>query len=115
MSNNESIEVIQPVLTTLSEIEPEKLKWLWEDKIPMGKVTLLVGDPGIGKSFLTMFMVAQVSTGRPWPDLATVGIEVGSVILLTAEDDLADTVRVRLEAADADLNTSLCVGVGHPF
>lgn len=61
-------EGIQPVLVKFSDIKPEKLSWLWVNRIPMGKLILLVGDPGTGKSFLTIFMAAQVSTGRPWPD-----------------------------------------------
>ena len=94
----------QPVLRKFSDIEPEKLEWLWPYRIPMGKLTLLVGDPGVGKTILTMDLAAHVSTGKPWPDLPNETIEVGSVIILTAEDDLADTVRVRLEAAGANLD-----------
>jgi hypothetical protein len=41
--------------------------WLWPDYIPLGMLTLIAGDPGVGKSFLTLYMAATVSTGRPWP------------------------------------------------
>lgn len=64
---------------------------------------MLVGDPGIGKSILSAYMAAQVSTGRPWADTTT-SSKPGSVVILTAEDDLSDTVGVRLKAAGANLN-----------
>ncbi len=100
---------IQPVLTKYSDIDPEKLEWLWQNRIPMGKLTLLVGDPGLGKSMLTLDIAAHVSTGTPWPDLPGSKVEAGSVITLTAEDDLADTVRIRLEAAEANLERVITI------
>jgi hypothetical protein len=51
-----------------NEIEPQPLQWLWPNRIPLAKLTLLIGDPGIGKSLLVTDLAARVSTGAPWPD-----------------------------------------------
>jgi AAA domain len=66
----------------------------------LGKLTVLEGDPGLGKSTIALDLAARVSGGAPMPDGAP-GVE-GGVVLLTAEDGLGDTVRPRLEAAGAD-------------
>lgn len=91
-------------LTRLSVVKSRPVRWLWPDRIPMGKVTLLVGDPGRGKSLMALDMAARVTTGASWPDQEppTTGDPLGSAILLSAEDDTADTVRPRLEAAGGD-------------
>jgi hypothetical protein len=72
-------------------------------RIPLGKMTLLAGDPGLGKSFVTLDIAARVTRGTGWPDGAPSG-QPGTVILLSAEDDAADTIRPRLEAAGANLD-----------
>ncbi len=91
------------VLTCIADVEAKPIRWLWSGRIARGKVTLLAGHPGLGKSQLTLSLAATVSTGGQWPVDRT-GCEHGSVILLNAEDDVADTIRPRLEAAGADLN-----------
>ena len=91
-----------PVTVVLSDVEPEPVRWLWPGRIPLGKLTLLCGDPGLGKSFITLDLAARVSSGRFWPDLPLVPNPSGGVVLLSAEDDLADTIRPRLDAAGAD-------------
>ena len=91
-----------PRLICLADVAPSPVKWLWPGRIPLGKITVLDGDPGLGKSTLTLDLAALVTTGRPMPD-GTPGIE-GTVILLSAEDDPSDTIRPRLEAAGADLS-----------
>src|SRR5699024_2823682 len=63
---------------------------------------LIAGDPGLGKSFLTLDIAARTSTGVGWPD-AKQPFEPGNVVLLSAEDDVADTIRPRLDAAGADV------------
>jgi len=91
-----------PVLTCLATVEPQPVSWLWPQRIARGKLTLLFGEPGLGKSFATIDMAARVSAGTAWPD----GVEIespGSVILISAEDDLADTIRPRLDRAGADV------------
>jgi hypothetical protein len=52
----------------LSEVEAERVEWLWEGRIPLGKITLIDGDPGTGKSAVTTDLAARVSVGKPWPD-----------------------------------------------
>jgi putative DNA primase/helicase len=90
------------VMRPFSEIKPETLKWLWPGRIPLGKLTLLVGDPGLGKSLLTIDVAARVSRGNSFPD--GMPCEPGAVIMASAEDDPADTIRPRLDAARADVS-----------
>ncbi|MCC7476207.1 MAG: AAA family ATPase [Pirellulales bacterium] len=90
-----------PILTCLADVEPRPVSWLWPERIPAGRITLLVGRPGEGKSFLTTDATARVTTGTPWPDGSD--CPQGSVLLLTAEDDPADTIRPRLDAHHADV------------
>lgn len=89
-----------PVLTCLADVEAREISWLWPGRIPLGRITLLVGRPGEGKSFLTTDMAARISTGTPWPDGSD--CPKGSTILVSAEDDPADTIRPRLDAHRAD-------------
>lgn len=89
-----------PVLTCLADVEPRAVSWLWPGRIPLGRITLLVGRPGEGKSFVTIDAAARVTTGTPWPDGSS--CPQGSVILISAEDDPADTIRPRLDAHYAD-------------
>jgi hypothetical protein len=87
----------------LDTVLPEPVTWLWPGRIACGKLTLLVGDPGLGKSFLTLDIAARASTGAGWPDIPGARCDPGGVILLSAEDDAADTIRPRLDAAGADV------------
>jgi hypothetical protein len=87
------------LVENMENVTPEPLRWLWPGVIPLGKVTMIVGDPGLGKSLLTLDMAARVSRGVPWPDGTP--CQIGEVLLLSAEDDAADTIRPRLDAADA--------------
>jgi len=89
------------ILRLLSEIEPQAVTWTWPNRIPRGKLTLIVGDPGLGKSFFCVDLAARISQGRKWPDCPGQA-DQGAALLLTAEDGLADTVRVRADAAGAD-------------
>ena len=88
-------------LVSLGAVEPAPVRWLWPGYIPLGKLTVLDGDPALGKSTLLLDLAARVSTGAPMPD-GSPGLHA-SVCLLSAEDALADTIRPRLAAAGADL------------
>ena len=98
----------------MGDVASESLEWLWPLRIGLGKLTLLVGDPGLGKSFLTVDLAARVSRGAGWPDDRQSFAPQGSVILLNAEDNPSDTIRPRLEAAGADLTRimTLCPSDG---
>lgn len=93
-----------PLLITqcLADIEPEPIRWLWRGRFPLGKLSQLVGHPGLGKSQVLASIAAAVTTGAPWPD-GSPNTSQGSVIVITVEDDAADTLRPRYEAAGADL------------
>lgn len=92
-----------PILVSLSAVKPQAIEWLWPGRVAIGKLTLIAGDPGLGKSFLTLDMASRVSTGAGWPDALGKRYEPGGVVLLSAEDDLGDTIRPRLDAAGADV------------
>jgi hypothetical protein len=90
------------VLRCFSDIAPKPVRWLWPGRIPLSKLTLLIGDPGLGKSLVTADIAARVTRGTSFPDDAT--CESGGVIFLSAEDDASDTIRPRLDAAGADVS-----------
>jgi putative DNA primase/helicase len=92
----------RPVLVRLQDVRPEPVTWLWPGRLAAGKLALLVGDPGLGKSWITLDLAARLSAGRAWPDDAP-AVPPGDVILLSAEDGLADTIRPRLDALGADV------------
>jgi RecA-family ATPase len=98
----EQEEKLGPILISLDSIDPEPVQWLWHNRFPLGKLSLIVGDPGVGKSFLLIYLAAHITTGQSWPDIG-MPITKGSVIILTAEDGLADTIRIRADAAGADV------------
>lgn len=87
----------------LADIQARPIHWLWPGRFARGKVAMLAGNPGLGKSQVTASMAAIVSTGGRWP-VDRVLCEVGNVVFLSAEDDPEDTIRPRLEAAGADLS-----------
>lgn len=93
--------VAEPVLRRLSDVESKPVQWLWEGRLALGKLTLLAGDPGLGKSFLSLDVAARVSRGDVWPD-GRGQAPAGEVLLLSAEDDAEDTIKPRLEAACAE-------------
>ncbi|MFH1110133.1 MAG: AAA family ATPase [Planctomycetota bacterium] len=92
-----------PVVRCVADVKPETVEWLWQDRIAIGKVTLIAGDPGLGKSVVTLDIAARVSSGVPFHDTQARPNPPGGVVLLSAEDDVADTIRPRLDAAGADV------------
>jgi putative DNA primase/helicase len=91
-----------PAITviTLADVEPKPVSWLWEGHLPAGKLVVLDGDPSVGKSTLAIDWAARLSVGAPWPD--GTGCLLDDVLVLSAEDGLADTIRPRLDAAGGD-------------
>jgi Bifunctional DNA primase/polymerase, N-terminal/AAA domain len=86
----------------MASIKPEKIDWLWKDYLAIGKITLLDGQPGIGKSWLTCEIAGIVTRGGEFPDGAI--CKPGKVLMFSAEDGLADTLWWRLKACGADLD-----------
>jgi archaellum biogenesis ATPase FlaH len=92
----------QMKLISLSEVELQEVEWLWYPYIPFGKITIIQGDPGEGKTTLGLRLAAACSNGHGFP-----GMEERapiSVIYQTAEDGLGDTVKPRLIEAEANEN-----------
>ena len=85
----------------MADVQPESVTWVWPGRIPVGKLVIFDGDPGLGKSVLTLTIGAIVSRGGEWPD-GTRCDEPGDVLIMSAEDGVADTIRPRLDAANAD-------------
>ena len=81
-----------PAIITLSNVSSEAVQFLWPNRLAIGKVTLLEGDPGIGKSWITQSISASVSTGSGLPGWANEQAP-GDVLLMNAEDGLADKLR----------------------
>jgi hypothetical protein len=90
-------------ITCAADIQPRAIEWLWQWRVPRGKLTLFAGDPKLGKSLVTATLAAAVSRGLLLPG-NDVPCPVGKVLILNAEDDPADTVIWRLNAAGADLS-----------
>jgi hypothetical protein len=88
----------------LSDVAPEPLRWLWPGRIPVGKITVLDGDPGLGKSTLLCGLAARISRGDSLPgDLSdSAPTAPRGVLLFSAEDDVFDTIRPRIDAAGGD-------------
>ena len=89
-------------ITRLKDVFKEPVEWLWQGRIPRGAITMLDGDPEVGKSTLSLDLAARVSAGARLPDGARRHMPA-PVLLVGAEDSLAATVRPRLEAAGAAL------------
>jgi putative DNA primase/helicase len=86
----------------MADVESNAVEWIWPGRIARGKLTLVAGDPGIGKSQMSIDSTARITKGGMWPDGGRAVI--GSIVILSAEDSTKDTLRPRLEAAGADLN-----------
>jgi putative DNA primase/helicase len=85
-----------------ADIAPKKIEWLWPGRLARGKHTCIAGEPGTGKSQLSIAIIAAVTTGGEWP-CGEGHAPLGNVIILSAEDGAADTIIPRLMAAGADL------------
>jgi hypothetical protein len=98
----------QTVETTLlreqfSGVIARPVLWLWPDRIPKGKLTIFSGAPDCGKTTVLIDLIARFTTGRDYPDAENT-TDAGEVLMLIAEDDVADTIKPRLMAAEADVS-----------
>src|SRR5438128_159826 len=89
-------------LLLLSSVKPTATEWLWRDRIPLGELTVIDGDPGTNKSSMLLDLAARVSAGRAMP--GETDIVEGGVLLLAGEDSVAKTVVRRLVVAQANLD-----------
>jgi hypothetical protein len=98
----------RPDIAPASSFATRRLDWLWRGRLALGQVSIFAGNPGEGKSIITLDLAARLSRGKPLPgDKTRPGDEKrGPVdsLILNAEDGKEDTIRPRLEAADADLD-----------
>lgn len=95
-----------PTIVTFADVEIQEIKWLWWPYVPLGKLTVLEGDPGDGKTTIGLTLAASISRGWGLPQQdgrPGESREPAHSLYMTAEDGLGDTLRPRLEAAGADL------------
>lgn len=88
-------------IISMDEVQSKEVNWLWYPYIPYGKITIIQGDPGEGKTTLALRLAALLSKGEalPYDDTERESVKI---IYQTAEDGLEDTIKPRLEAAEAD-------------
>ena len=98
----ETVEIIR-----MSEVDTQTVEWLWEPYIPFGKVTIVQGNPGEGKTTFALRLAAACTTGGTLPGMKP--LPPFQVIYQTAEDGLGDTVKPRLMEAEADLDRVLVI------
>ena len=99
-----------PVPIRMSEVQEVAVEWLWEPYLPFGKLTILQGNPGEGKTYFAMQLAAACTNRRPLPNMEP--LEPFNVIYQTAEDGLGDTVKPRLLEAGADLDRVMVIDDG---
>jgi RecA-family ATPase len=90
-------------LVPLTEIPEEPIQWVWQDRIPLGAVTIIDGDPGESKSHLTYDLAARVTVGKPMP-LCKGKSKKGGVVLIQAEDGMSAVVKPTIQAAGGDIS-----------
>jgi AAA domain/Primase C terminal 2 (PriCT-2) len=90
-------------IVRVADVEAKAYNWMWKSRIARGKVTLLVGMPDVNKSTLALDLTSRITRGDVLPNNEG-RAPLGNVIILSAEDDVADTIRPRLEVAGADLD-----------
>lgn len=88
------------ILLNAADLKPQPVRWLWRDWLALGKMHIMAGAPGKGKTTLAMQMAATVTAGGRWPDGSR--CEAGSVLIWSGEDDPADTLAPRLIAMGAN-------------
>lgn len=94
-----------PRLWRATDLRPAtQPRWLAKGRLPRASISLLVGDEGIGKSLLWVWIVSAVTTGKPLPEFGIPARPAASAIIACTEDDWGTTVRPRLEVAEADLS-----------
>lgn len=103
-----SLEAKELITSSIKNIKKRSIEWLWRGRIPRGMMTLVAGNPGVGKSFFIAWLMAKLSKGELLPDEKgwTNGEKTrpSSSLLISAEDDPSCIIRPRLEGNKADLS-----------
>lgn len=86
----------------LSSVIPVDVDWLWSQRIPVGKLTIISGDPDLGKTWVVLDVACRISTGRTFPDVRNTLGTRRDTLWMSAEDDDADTVRPRIDTLGGD-------------
>lgn len=94
-------------LINMSDVEATAVQWLWYPYIPFGKLTIMQGDPGEGKTHLILAVTARLTKGEALPQAEP--MPPANVIYQTAEDGLSDTIKPRLEMVGADCSRVLVI------
>ncbi len=102
------MEEVTLKMIKMSDVQTQPIEWLWYPFIPYGKLTIIQGDPGDGKTTLALNIAAKLSKGEVLEN-ETMTQEPVTIIYQTAEDGLADTVKPRLENAEADCSRILVI------
>lgn len=90
-------------IINMSDIQAQPITWLWDGWLPLGKMTILAGAGGCGKTNLSLALIATITTGGIFPDGSKCS-NVGKVLIYSTEDDPADTLKPRLIANGADIS-----------
>ena len=91
------------VLVQASTVKIKPIKWIWPGILAAGKFVLLAGDPGLGKSQVSLFICSVISNGGQWPVSGEIYNEKDNILILSAEDGNNDVIVPRLKAVKADL------------
>jgi AAA domain len=90
-------------IVTADKVETKKVRWLWDKRVPFGKLTVFAGNPDEAKSLVSLYVAAQLTRGQRIFDSDTI-IPPSEVLIMAAEDEPNDTIVPRLMAAEADLS-----------
>jgi len=92
--------ILSKRLSVLADVQAVPIEWIWPRRIARDKLHVLAGDPGLGKSFLTLDIASRITSGNAWPDGGTA--KIGNVLVFSLEDDASDTIRPRVTAMGGD-------------
>jgi len=96
-------KIPEALIVTMDQIKAEKVDWLWTNRIPLGRLTLIDGDPGVGKSWFSLTVASAVTRGDELP-FGQKPTGPANVLLMSCEDGYSDTERPRLDELGADVS-----------
>src|SRR5438309_8112547 len=102
------------VIQSLATVPARQVAWLWHSRLARGKLAIFDGDPGLGKSLVTLDLCARITTGRDFPD-GSPGHAPANVLIFHGEDAAEDVVNPRLDSLGADRARVFHVHRPHQF